>query len=264
MMDKEKTIEEEWNLFNEAKAKSLINKLKKKRLNGYYAETREDAQKLVLGLISSFSIELEDWEGKIGIADSLSLHQINLFEELYADNKLEIINPFKRLEDGRYSVFEGQPNEWIPKEIYVPLFKKVFDLAREALLSDVFITSANALTWEGEIVSTDGVGNRIAGVIFGPKKVILVIGMNKIVKDRDAAFERIKHISAPMNHIRHYNKHDIQFKRLADLPCVKQGYCVDCNSPNCTRRASIIVHGPVEDLYKDRIHIVLVGEEIGL
>ena len=217
-----------------------------------------------MSLIGVFKDEIDDWEGKVGIADSLSLHQINLFEKLYGNKNLSIINPFKRLEDGRYSVFEGQPNEWLPKEIYVPLFKKVFDLGREALLSDVFITSANAITWSGEIISTDGVGNRIAGVIFGPKKVILVIGMNKVVKDRDAAFDRIKNVSAPLNHIRHFNKHDIQFKRLADLPCVKLGYCTECNSPNCTRRASIIVHGPVEDIYKDRIHVVLCGQDVGL
>ena len=84
-----------------------------------------------------FKENIEDWDNKIGIADSTSLHQINFFDELYKDDKYKVINPFERLEDGRYKVFEGQPNEWLPKEIYVPLFKKVFDKMRNVGKEDL-------------------------------------------------------------------------------------------------------------------------------
>ncbi len=82
------------------------------------------------------------------------------------------------------------------------------------------MASANAITYDGKIVLLDGTGNRVAGVTFGPKKVILVIGRNKLVKDLDTAFYHIYNYVAPMNSIRHINKHHM---RLEPLPCVKMG-----------------------------------------
>ncbi len=263
-MSLEKTVSKEKKIFYKNQIVSVINKFKKRRIHAYYADDRASANAKVFELIESFKQDLDDWENKIGIADSTTLHQIDFFDKLYANNKYDVINPFERMEDGRYNVFEGQPNEWIPKEVYVPLFNKVFEKMRDALHTDVFITGANAITQKGDIVSTDGVGNRLAGVIFGPKKVIMVVGYNKIVKNVDEALERIKQVAAPLNHVRHAKKHDIQYSRLLDLPCVKKGYCMECGHEFCTRRATMIIHGAVEDRYKDRIHLIIVNEDLGL
>lgn len=205
----------------------------------------------------------------------MSVHQIGSFDFLYEKQRegaFEIINPFERLEDGRYSEFKGYPNEWLPPEIYNMINHRIWEKARRALLSDVFITGANAVTYDGRIVSTDGVGNRIAAVIYGPYKVILIVGRNKVVKDTEAALDRIKNIAAPWNHYRHFSKHKIAGKeaeekygiyKFADLPCVKNGRCIDCNAPRCTRHATMIIDRDTGGVFKDRIHIILVNEDLG-
>lgn len=137
------------------------------------------------------------------------------------------------------------PNQWLPSDVYDAAHQRVWEKARKALTSDIFLTGANAITLDGKIVSTDGVGNRISAVIFGPLRVIMVIGRNKIVSNLDNAFDRIKNIAAPLNHMRHATKHAIAKKgggkderdslfQLSNLPCVKKGYCNDCGSPQCS------------------------------
>lgn len=124
----------------------------------------------------------------------------------------------------------------------------------------------------GAIVSIDGIGNRIAGVIYGPLKVIMVIGRNKIVENVDEAISRIKNVSTPLNHLRHATKHGIKGERAKDygiyklgqLPCVKMGHCIDCNSPMCSRHCTMIMERSTGGLFKDRINIVLVNENLGL
>ncbi|MDP2857200.1 MAG: lactate utilization protein [Bacillota bacterium] len=88
----------------------------------------------------------------------------------------------------------------------------------QQLTCDVFISGTNALTIDGELVNVDGTGNRVAAMIYGPKKVVIVVGINKVVADLDAAFDRIEQVASPMNN-----------KRLArPNPCVKSGTCMDC------------------------------------
>lgn len=125
-----------------------------------------------------------------------------------------------------------------------------FQIRREALMTDVFLASTNALTIDGVIVNTDGIGNRVAGMIFGPKHVILVAGINKIVKDVDEAIWRIKNISTPMN-----------AHRLGlNTPCAKVGYCVNCSSNvSICRVTTIIEYKPS----KTDFTIILVNEELG-
>lgn len=122
---------------------------------------------------------------------------------------------------------------------------------RHAHLScDVFFTSAQAVTLTGEIVSMDGIGNRVAATIFGPKRVIIVCGKNKIVDDLDAAFERIKKVAAPM-----------RAKSLdSPLPCAKTGECNDCDSPVRICRVAIIMYRPP---LQTEMKIFLVNEELG-
>ena len=100
-------------------------------------------------------------------------------------------------------------------------YEERLEIRRRALLSDLFITGVNAVTEQGTLHWLDKVGNRIAPVAFGPRKVIIVAGRNKIVADRDEAEERIRRIAAPQNVARHPG-----FR----TPCAKTGVCADCNS----------------------------------
>lgn len=124
------------------------------------------------------------------------------------------------------------------------------DVCREALFSDVYLSSANALLEEGEILNIDGNGNRVAALFYGPKKVILVIGKNKIVKDYDAGLERIRTIASPLNARRLNRK----------TPCATLNRCTDCNSPDrMCMVTSLIEKKPPTMAYK----IYLVDEELG-
>lgn len=118
------------------------------------------------------------------------------------------------------------------------------------LTADLFLTSANAITEKGEIVNIDGIGNRVNAMTFGPKKVIVVAGINKIVYDIEAAIDRIKKVAAPMN-----------AKRLnLPLPCAETGYCHDCNSDKrICRIVSILLKKPGQT----DISVYLINEELG-
>ena len=119
-------------------------------------------------------------------------------------------------------------------------------------MADLFITGINAVTMEGTLHWLDMVGNRIAPVAFGPRKVVLVAGSNKIVANREEAEERIRRIAAPQNIARHEG-----FR----TPCAKTGVCMDCNSPDriCNTRMEMLRCHP-----KGRIHIILIDKDLGL
>ena len=123
------------------------------------------------------------------------------YEELKRRNRNEIIDPFERDADGR-TILQGEERR---------------NAQKSAFFADVFITGANAVTLDGKIVSTDAVGNRVAPIIFGPEKVILVIGANKIVNDIEGAHRRVHEVAAPINAKRHALKHhNLEFGKL---PC---------------------------------------------
>ena len=242
--------------------------LRKNNIKGFYAENIDEAL-----LIAKNFIETNKGEGVIGIGDSMSLHQINLFEYLYSkENNYTIYNTFERLDDGRFSEFKDQPNDWIPLDTYNKLNRQVWEKSRKAMLSDVFITSANAVTIDGKIVSVDGVGNRIASVIYGPYKVLLIIGRNKIVENVDEAISKIKNFTTPLNHLRHATKHCIKGEKakdygvykLGELPCVKTGHCIDCKSPLCSRHCLMVMEKATGGMFKDRINIIIVNDNLGL
>ena len=127
-----------------------------------------------------------------------------------------------------------------PQEVY-----------RRTFSADVFLTSANAITEEGELYNVDGNGNRVAAICYGPRSVILVAGVNKIVRDIDEAAARVKRIAAPAN-----------AKRLGcKTPCATLGRCIDCNSPGRICRAMSIHMRPLNGA---RHTVVLIGEELGM
>lgn len=196
----------------------------------------------------------------VGFSDSVTLHQLDIFD-FFKKFDYKIINPFERYEDGKLKIFGKLPPGKLdlPYDEYYTLVEKLIEKMRETLLTDLFVIGANAITMNGEIVSIDGTGNRVAGMIFGPKKVIIIVGKNKIVKDLDQALYRIKNIAAPLNYIRHINKHHNRFDKL---PCLKLGYCANCNHPRSACYNTVIVRGAIE-INKDRIHLIIVNKDLG-
>ncbi len=126
-----------------------------------------------------------------------------------------------------------------------------FQKMRQALCADTFLMSSNAITQDGQLLNIDGYGNRVAALCFGPEQVIIIAGMNKVVKDLDAAYSRARGFAAPAN----AQRFDI------DTPCRKTGKCADCIAKNtiCTHFVHTRVCRPA-----GRIKVILVGENLGL
>jgi hypothetical protein len=128
--------------------------------------------------------------------------------------------------------------------------ERKLELRRAQLTCDLFLSSSNAVTLEGDIVNVDGGGNRVAALTFGPKKTVVVVGTNKIVRDLDEAFDRIETTASPMNN-----------KRLdRPNPCVKAGTCQDCQGETRICRVYQVLHR--RPLYSD-FTVIVVGEQLG-
>ena len=230
------SVEMSW--FYEERAKVVVANLQKRHINAQYVPTRVEALTAVLEMIP---------EGVTVVrADSLSVDEVGVLPALKKRNKNKIVDPFERSADGHL----------LPE-----IEKERGKMQREAFSTDVFLTGMNAVTIDGKLVSTDAMGNRVAPIIFGPRKVILVIGANKIVKDVDDALERIHDFCAPVNAKRHALKH--HHAQFEGLPCVRTGKCADCRSEWRICCSTVIIEG-VYGGQKGRINVVLVGEELGI
>jgi hypothetical protein len=130
--------------------------------------------------------------------------------------------------------------------------EEIMERRRQALWVDIFFCGSNALTETGKLVNLDMVGNRIAGIIFGPQYVIITVGRNKIVSDLGEAMKRIKNYAAPVNAIRHTD-----FK----TPCRKTSYCMDCKSPDRICNTWTITE---KSYPKGRIKVLIINEDLGL
>lgn len=120
----------------------------------------------------------------------------------------------------------------------------------QALSCDLYLTSSNAVTMDGKLVNVDGNGNRVAAMIYGPKKVVVIAGVNKLVRDEQQALQRIQTLAAPANCVR-LNKEN---------PCTRIGYCVDCQQPGRICSAAVTLH---RSHVPGRIHVILVNEALG-
>ncbi len=127
---------------------------------------------------------------------------------------------------------------------------EVGEIMRKAFVSDTFFASSNAITEDGELYNVDGNGNRVSAMIFGPRQVIIVAGVNKIVKNLAEARERVEKIAAPKNTVR----------LSCDTPCAKTGECMHCHSPAriCCSYLTL-AHQRVPD----RIKVIIVNENLG-
>ena len=229
------SLERRW--LYEERAKMVVANLKKRNMNAQYTSSREEALSVVLGMIPEGATVVR--------GDSVSLDQIGVIPELIKRNQNKVTNPYERDASGGWLV------EWEETE----------RMRREAFTADVFLTGTNAVTLDGKLVNIDGHGNRVAAMVFGPRKVIVVVGVNKIVKDVNEALERIHEVAAPINAKRHYLRHHSEY--LGDLPCVRTGRCVDCNHDWRICRYTMIIEGAMLR-HKGRINVVLVGEELGI
>jgi hypothetical protein len=130
-------------------------------------------------------------------------------------------------------------------------FEESIEVRKEAITCPYFLCSSNSITMEGELLNTDGMGNRVAGMIFGPQTVVVLAGANKLVEDREEAFSRIRNVAAPAN-----------ARRLGmDLPCVTKGRCVDCREPMNICRVTTIIS--LKPMWTD-LKVFLVAEPLGL
>ena len=130
-------------------------------------------------------------------------------------------------------------------------FEEQLERRRQAMLVDVFFTSTNALTEDGVLVNLDMIGNRINGLTFGPRHVIVLVGRNKIVPDVEAGMQRIKNYVAPLN----------AYKLGKKTPCAETGFCQDCDSPERICNTWTITE---KSFPKGRVRIVLVNQDLGL
>lgn len=201
-------------------AEGIIKKLRKRGMNGVYCQTKEDAKKCVLDM-------LEDG-ASVAWGGSESIKETGILDAVMADN-------------GRLDV--------IDRSTYVTDEQKR-ELKGRIAMCDYFLMSTNAITLDGELVNIDGAGSRLSYLIYGPEKVIIVAGMNKVAFDVEDAVKRVQNIASPPNAIR----------LSCDTPCAEYGRCMNCISESSiccqvvvTRRSRII----------DRINVILVGEELG-
>ena len=227
--------ERKW--FYEERAKIAVANLGRKNIDARYISDRKEALSTVLEMIPQGAV--------VARGDSVSLEQVGVIPELRRRGHNKVIDPFERDAEGFFLTETEQRR----------------GMQREAFFSDIFLTGTNAITLDGKLVNVDGLGNRVAPMIFGPKKVIVVAGVNKIVKDLDEALKRIREVCAPVNAKRHYLKH--QWPELGNLPCVRTGRCVDCNHDLRVCRYTVIIEGTMIR-EKGRISVVLIGEELGI
>lgn len=211
-MDKNKTKR------NELLGKQIIKSLEARNMEGFYAGTKEEALKKALELIPEGASVA--WGG------SMSIQEIGLKETLCKGN----YRAYNR-EDAR-----------TPEE------KRAVELATYDC--DYFLTSANAVSEDGVIINIDGNANRVSAIAYGPRNVLMIVGMNKIVKDIDAAVSRARNEAAPINAQR-FGLH---------TPCSQTGMCFDCKQPDTICCQFLITR---YSKHKGRIKIILVNEDLG-
>ena len=209
----------------------VMNSLKSNNINSVYCETKEDVVKYVEDLLPQ--------EALITSGGSTSLVESGVWD---------LINKpcYNFLNRNRAGItFEEQ----------MQIYSKVVGI-------DYYFCSSNAVTEDGELLNVDGFSNRIAAIAFGPKRVIMVVGINKIVKDLNEAFLRVKKVAAPKNCVR----------LNVDSPCAKLGHCVSLlknDNPSFTDGCKLptricrnyLVSGMQKDI--ERITVVICGEELG-
>lgn len=209
-----------WHL--EKRVERTLAALRKNDFDAMYIPTRKEALAKLLELVPPNAL--------IGVGGSVTVRELGLLESLRRRGN--------KIADHWEARHKGLPPE------------EVMKIRKLLLNSDVLLTSTNAITETGHLVNTDHAGQRVAAMIFGPKKVIIIAGVNKIVRDVKEALERIRNIVAPMN-----------AKRLSvNVPCTVSGICSDCDSQNRICNVTTIIER--RPIYTD-VTVILIGKALG-
>ena len=205
-------------LFDEKRGNTVVENLKSRGFDACYCRTGDEAREKALEWMEKGTVV--SWGGSMTIRD---------------------IGLTKAVSDGEFKVIDRDKAENQEEKRQA---------AMDALHADYFLTSANAVSEDGQLVNVDGNGNRVAAIVFGPKYVIVVAGMNKVVRAAEDALVRARTVAAPFNQQRFNGK----------TPCTVTGVCGDCKSPDCICNQILTTRNcrPA-----GRIKVILVGESLG-
>ena len=196
-------------------AQRVVKGLASRNMTGYWAKTPEEAVKQALALIPEGS--------SVTMGGATSAHEIGLVDALKA---------------GDYNFIDR--DEYADKRAAMLM----------AYDADVFLSSANAITEDGVLINIDGNANRVSAIAQGPRKVVFIVGMNKVCPDIDSAMKRARNVAAPIN-----------AQRIGlSTPCCKTGTCMDCKSPDTICCQFLITRF---SRHPDRIHVILVNDSLG-
>ena len=200
---------------NELLAQKVMKGLASRNMTGYYTASREEALQTALSLIPEGS--------SVAMGGAMSAHEIGLVEALKNDK-------------------------------YHFIDRDAYQDKRAAMLmaydADVFLSSVNAMTEDGMLVNIDGNANRVSAIAQGPRKVVFIVGMNKVCNDLDSAMKRARNVAAPIN-----------AQRFGlSTPCTQTGACMDCKSPDTICCQFLITRF---SRHAGRIHVILVNDSLG-
>ncbi len=196
------------------RAQAVVKQLQKRNMDAYYVPTSAEAVSLVRELLPAGA--------SVAVGGSVTLAESGVLA---------------LLQSGGYRFIDRTASE---EDDYI----------RAAATCDAFFMSSNAVTEDGKLFNIDGTGSRLAFLVYGPKSVYVIAGVNKLVKDLDAAHDRLKRVASPANALR--------LER--ETPCARAGVCADCRSPQricCSEVTTTFQRRP------GRVKVILVGEELG-
>lgn len=202
---------------NRLLAAQMIRAMESRNYEAYYADSKDEALKKALELIPEGS--------KVSWGGSASIKEIGLT---------------KALHEGNYEILD--------RDLCATREEKNA-VSREAFFCDYYLSSTNAVSEDGILVNIDGNANRVAAIAFGPQNVLMIVGMNKVVKTEADAMSRAKHIAAPIN-----------AQRFGGTPCTVTGSCANCKSPTCICCQTLVTRF---SLAPKRIKVILVNDELG-
>lgn len=205
-------------------ADTVIKNLEKRQIDGCYCESADEARQAALGCLID--------GGTASFGGSMTLEETGILSSLKDESLM------------------GERGVRLIDRAAAQSPEEATRLLREALLCDCYFMSTNAITVGGELVNIDGNGNRVAALIYGPARVVIVAGMNKVAANVEEAISRVRNVATPMNCLRLGRK----------TPCASSGACADCLSPDCICNQVVITR---RSGAKGRIKVILVGEELG-
>jgi L-lactate utilization protein LutB len=209
----------------DAQMEEALRNLLANSFDAKFAENSDAVKKIVADSISKEAI--------VGVGDSATTRQIGIIGELEKKG-VKVLNPFSR-------ELTTDPTKTMVRD----------NISRQIFSCDVLVSGTNAVTRDGKLVNVDAVGNRVASMVFGPRKVFIIAGKNKIVKDVNEALYRIKNLIAPF-HAR---------TKGFTTPCAQTGKCSDCSAP---KRICSVISIIEKRPWRTEISVILVNEDLGL